>query len=397
MPRNIVDLDRTIENLKLEGSTPAMQSKAVASLNYRPRTSRLRPLIALSVVAAAVLLLLPHGSSGMAWAQVVKNSLDAPNVHSISRYKNGAIALEQWAQGEKQAWTIFDPSGKVVNEFRGDGERVFHYFHFQDSSKKTKNPNRRAFGELYTRMDGEPSLMIPIGGSLDQLMRDRAYKVVKQTSFKFEGEEATDFELEITKPYPDHYHAIVKNKTGLISEIRRGKDFVYKITYPKSIPSANFEPKPKRVKNIEVYDRNKLTDTIKNRVNNGMQTQNGVTVHLVALDYSGALWVLWSGVPVDGQMRKPFTSIGISFGKPFGHRRLTSSAGGTSEEPIFTSDGTRLYGMGREAKTLIGKTVDLDIPTKHGMARFKGLPVLRIGISTSYAPWHQVKGGKPFG
>ena len=392
------DIESAIEGLKLEGSTPEMRTQARAKMSGRP--AKILPKLALGGLPAvvAVALLWPHGPSGMAWGQALKNGVDAPRAHSVSRYRDGKISSEQWTEGNKQAWVLYGPDNEVFMEWRGDGERTLNYMHVQPLLRGPKNPNRRSFGEINRRKPGGESLHIEIGGSLEQLLRKCKYSVLKQTATKLNGEDVTEFHVQVTKPYPQDLIVVVKEKTGLICELRQGVDkFVQKIDYPDSIPPKTFDPYQPSMKNVEVYDRLDQIALIKKRVNAGLGTDKGVTLRLAVLDYTGAIWLVWTGLPVDGQMLHPFTVDGLKLGKPFGPRKLTSSADGKNDIPEFTKDNQRLYGMSREALTKVGSTIDVTIPTPKGAAHFKNVPVLRIGGAEGYSPWHhQSLGVEPF-
>ena len=90
-----VDIDIAIKELKNEGSNQAMRSRARTNLN-RNKPSRLpRYGLVGSIATLAIVILYPRATTSLTWAQAVINSVQALNVHCVSRYNNGQIFTER--------------------------------------------------------------------------------------------------------------------------------------------------------------------------------------------------------------------------------------------------------------------------------------------------------------
>ena len=392
-----VDIDIAIKELKNEGSNQAMRSRARTNLN-RNKPSRLpRYGLVGSIATLAIVILYPRATTSLTWAQAVINSVQALNVHCVSRYNNGQIFTEEWTKGTNHSWVMLDKQGTLMDEWRGDENQTYHYFHLVLEDQRIKNPNKRSFGELFRRKPGSPSMFHPIGGKLTDYLKGRDYKVLTEANVQHSRGSLKEFHVSLNQPYHEEFTATVDANTGLVTKILQTEGRNLDIDYPKSIPDDVFTPTPHGSKGVEVYDILAQKALIRNRMNQGLGTSNGVTLRLVALDYLGGLWVLWSGLPANGRMDNPYTVAGVKLGAPYGPRKLTSSADGKNDVPPILKDGSRVYGMGRIAMDKVGETVDVKIPTPKGTATFAKVPVMRIGMIYAYEPWHNSSPGvNPF-
>lgn len=384
-----VDIDEAMVKLKSDASTPEMRLKARTNLNVHRRSSFSRYGLVGASVGIAAFVFWPRVTAGTTWAQALASSSEALVVHYKTMDSKGTVISEEWAKGDKTARVVQLSNGKLFLEWRTDGKKTFHFSDFRMDDKSRKNPNYRLFGEIYTGKPGFSYSLSSNGTRLDDLLKLRQTKIVKQEPVMHNELEATKYELQSQVFRNEHYYAIVDKKSGLIVEVQ-GDNNQWKATYdyPGKVDDQIFEPRAQLAKGIDVYDIKQLKETLKANLEKGLATSKGVTLRSATMDSYGNLWVLWTGSSVTNKLEHPFTVSGVQLSPPSSTKKFTSHAAKNGKDSFeTTSAGARIYGMSRTALTKIGSQIDISIPTKNGVATFKNIPVVRIGFFQSYRPW----------
>ncbi len=376
-----VNVPRALETLRQERPSVESTESLLRALNQpAPRRSIARPL-AFGLVATALGLALffpPRTKAGSAWAQTLANSLDVPATHSVSRNAKGEIDGEYWIAGPKSA-TVLYKNGKAMIEMRGDGKRRFNLVDWLDWGGPPA-ANARVYG-MVSKDWHMPSQWEVSYASLDALLKRPGLKVLSH-------EEAKDGQ-------PEKYRLSVKTlrsfeivaeidpsvrRVAAVVEPRSGARTT--IEYPDSISDSVFEPRAQARAGVETYDIQELANQVQRTARKGLGKQGPVTLRSVLLDGDGALWVFWTGALPDPGLRHPFNLPGVPCGPAATNRIYTS---GWRSSPKMNgvpmaSVGARIGGMNRVPKVKLGSTVDIDVPYVGGVARFRKVPVVRIGL-----------------
>lgn len=384
-----VDIDDACAVLRSDGSTPEMRLKARKSLDTPHRLPVGRFSLVGVTVGLSAFLLWPRVTAGTTFAQAIDSSSKAIAVHLVTTGANGHLISEEWSSGKKSARIGYRENGDIFMEWRQDGKRVFCYNGFQISKGKENNPNSRKYGEVKTGGFGYTFSLGNNGSRLEHLLKLRNTKVLSEKTVTIDGTEATRYELQSQHFLNEHYFATISKKTGLVIETEStvGK-WKAKYDYPSSIDNELFIPKAQTVKNIETYDLDKINQTIKSNLKNGLGTSKGIKLHSVTLDASNGLWVLWTGMELDSKLARTFKVDEIELGKPYTQAKFTNRPRkDIYNAPEYTPDGKRIYGLGRVALSKVGTHINLSIPTSKGIAVFKNVPVLRVGELYKLRPW----------
>ena len=381
-----MNFDRALLTLREEVPSPEATARLRATLSSLPlgrgrggasRRRLARPL-AITMITAALSLVVffPRAKTGSAWAQTLAAIAEAPNVHTVSRFPNGRLGLEEWRSGVKNATVLYTDEGSVQSEMRGDGERAVTYFNWSkvaESRHEKRSPNARSFAVVSKdSRPGRPFYEIPLGG-VEVALNDSDVKVVGHTEAT--GDQPEVYRLRHTvrlggKPVgkPREITAEIDPESrrirALVEAPRRFKGRVVtirtEIDYPAIIPSSVFAPKVQVAKVDATYDLDAINGAVQRTLRNGLGKQGPVTLRSVLLDGEGTLWAYWTGAPTT----RTFATPGIPL-KAGGDRNAYSSG---------------LTGLARTPKLKIGDRLDLDISYLGGVARFKAVPVRRIGL-----------------
>ncbi len=384
-----VDIDHAVLGLKADGSTAEMRLKARQSLSS-PNRKALPKLGFVGVATTAVVFLFwPRATAGRTWAQALRASAEAKVSHAVRHGANGEVLGEEWRQGRNQAAVLYQPDGKVLLEFRISGNRVYSYSNFGTNNNRALsvvnqnvglNPNATLFGVVRTEDTSKhPDDGGEVEGHLDRMLALYKCEIVKQEPAQTKQGPAIRYELKSKDRKGVLLIVIVDDKSGLIVEMLSADGKMKTVCdYPASVDPKIFEPRPQAVKNCTVFDEDNEIEIRKKILAHGIAKSHGVTLRGVLLDGQGYLWVMWTGAPVSGRMEHPFTVSHAELGEPFGLPGFTTSASNGKNSPVITSDGAKLYGMAREAKTKIGDHIDISVPTKQGTVSFKSVLVTRI-------------------
>jgi len=376
-----VNVPRALETLREERPpAEATESLLRALRQPTPRRSVARPLaFGLTLAALALVLFFPpHTKEGSAWAQTLANSLDVPATHSVSRNAKGEVDGEYWVAGPKSA-TVLYRKGKAMIEMRGDGKRRFNLVDWLGWGGPPA-ANARVYG-MVSKDWHMPSQWEVSYASLDALLKRPGLKVLSH-------EEAKDGQ-------PEKYRLSVKTlrtfeivaeidpsvrRVAAVVEPRSGARTT--IEYPPSISDSVFEPRAQARTGLETYDSAELAKQVQRTVRKGLGEQGPVTLRAVLLDGNGALWAFWTGALPDPGLSHPFSLHDVPCGPAATNRIYTTGWRSSPKMNGISSGfaGPRVGGMARVPKVKLGSTVDIDVPYTGGVARFRKVPIIRIGL-----------------
>ena len=326
--------------------------------------------------ALSLVLLMPRAKAGSAWAQTLVATLDAPATHTISRYEDGRVSLEEWRSGVKRATVLYTDDGGVQVEMRNDGKRSVNYFNWwkvAESRGERLGPNALRYA-LVSKDATERRRFyeIPLGDA-KVVLSDPDIKVVGHEEAS--GDRPETYRLRQTvrlggKPLGDPREVVAEidpdthRIRALIEAPRRFKGRVVRfrteIDYPSALPEGVFAPRVRVAKVDATYDYNEGEKAVQRTLRQGLGKRGPVTLRAVLLDGEGELWAYWTGAAAT----RTFSLPGVAL--EAGGRRNAYPSG--------------LTGLGRVPKNKIGRTIDLDVPYPGGVARFRGVPVRRIGL-----------------
>ncbi len=390
MSRKLVDLNHAFQSLQHDGSSPESRLKARRALD-QTKGNRLPKVSLVGVAAAtAAFLVWPRATAGSAWAQAVDSSTKARIVHYVCKDPEGHVTTDEWTYGEKVARMIYRSTGQVFLEWRSDGQKTFSYFD-GNIAWRTTNPNTERYAMVSTRKSDALGHTYNFDGRFEKLMEFQRAKIVSQKDITTSQGPAIQYELADQYPKAPHYYAIVNKNTGYIVRTEgKEKKWVATYDYPNSVDESLFEPKPQVMKDLHVYDIQKISSDVNRGIDNGLGTSKGVTLRLVAKDSMGAIWALWTGSAVSSKtlQQTPFTVEGVKLGIAFGPAKFVQKPGNGENPFEVTKDGKRIYGMGRIALSKVGDFADISIPAPNGgKAVFKHIPVISLGSPSYYFPW----------
>jgi len=379
MSQKPVDIESGLQELRTHGPSAEVTARMARRLKSGPsRRFPVKPLVAFMVAAGAIVVVWPRHSE-LAWATARIRSDEAPKSHRASYDPWGKVNVEEWRDGNRSAVYGLAKGDKVLWENRCDGKRQFLYFDF----KVGDLPNSFMPGIL---VDGSyPKLSFLNSDVIGEVLKP-GNKNVQLLDQKRLGDRER-YHIRTIKPFKSEQFVYAEVGTGLIREIRQvNSRGVTKIDYPDHIDDSIFEPHPQKAQVSEVIDESKQTKEIDEQIQNGIQTVDGVTLRLALLDYTGSLWLFWTGAPPDPAYRHPATIPGVKTGPAFGKAAFTTayaSAKGSGPAPAL---GKRLEGMALPLYTKIGsKLAQVVIPTSHGKVVFHDVPVKRIFMINHYA------------
>lgn len=402
-----VDVRRALETLRGERLEPEITERALRAIHHEappqpsPRGGRrsiARPLtFAMITTALAVVVFMPRAKAGAAWAQTLAVTAASPHVHLVSRWPSGKVASEEWRSGVKRATVLYNSAGRPIIEMRNDGKRALNYsssFAYAQWKGVKPSPNAREYA-LVSRAwrNGAALYEVPIGEAKVAL-NDPDVKVMEHREAT--GASPETYRLRRTirlggKPLgrPQTLTAEVDADSGrivaLVDEpaVVEGREVVYRtqIDYPASIPASIFEARPQAVRDVDVYDNEKIAERVQHGVRDGLARKGPVTLRAVVVDASGDLWAFWTGALPDPKLPHPFSAPGVKLGGAFTNKIYTTAwrqSPKMNGAPV-SQTGPRIGGMGRTTLSKLGPTVDLDVPYPGGVARFKNVPYVRVG------------------
>ena len=284
--------------------------------------------------------------------------------------------MEEWRSGDKNATVLYTDDGKVQLEMRSDGKRAVNYFNwFKASEFRNEKLSPNALSYVLVSKDsrpGRPFYEIPLGG-VEIALNDPDVKVVGHEEAT--GDRPEIYHLRHTvrlggKPMgePREITAEIDPTTrrirALVEKPRRFRGrvetFRTEIDYPARIPALTFAPKVQVAKVDATYDYDVENAAAQRTLREGLGKRGPVTLRAVFLDAYGIVWAYWTGAPTT----RTFATPGVPL-----------EAGG--DRNAFPSG---LTGLARTPKVKIGDRIDLNVPYPGGVARFKAVPVRRIGL-----------------
>ena len=373
-----VDVRRALETLRRERPPAEATERARLALSSpSPRRSLARPLAPIMITAAlALVVLTPRVHTGAAWAQTLAATFDSPACHLVDRGVEGRLALEEWRSGVKRATVLYTGNGQVLTEMRNDGKRKVNFFDWlalPASRGEAIPPNARRYAIVSRDATGGRRFYeFPLGG-VNVALNDPDIAVVGHQDAT-EGRPET-YRLRQTirlggKPLgkPREITAEVDPRTRRIralvepSRTIRGRTVTHRteVDYPASLPASTFAPRVQVAKVDATYDDGAQERAVQRTLREGLAKRGPVTLRALFLDADGALWAYWTGAPAT----RSFATPGVPL--EAGASRNAYASG--------------LTGARRVPRTTLGATVDLEVPYPGGVARFRGVPIRRVGL-----------------
>ena len=375
-----VDVRRALEALRLESPTPE-QTERLLHVLHRPARRRnvARPLAFAMITAALALALVfpPRVPANAAWAVTVAHTLEAPS-YSVERGDDGKITMQEWRDGRKRAHVLYFRDGKPGMEWRDDGVRNYN---FAGNVFSGSGPNAHPWGDVSRSWGGYRDFQPH--GSIGSLLRQKGIEIVAHEEAA--GGKPETYRLRVPRPWlrkKEEQVAELDAQGRVVRLTTPGQRQETLIQYPSSIPAAVFEPRPHAITGVDVFDMAANSAKIERTIRRGLGTQGPVTLRAALLTGDGDLWVFWTGALPDLSLKRPYSVPGVRCGFPFTNRVFTTdwkSSPKMNGVPQATT-GPRLGGMGRTPLAKLGSTVDLDVPYAGGVARFRRVPIIRLGL-----------------
>jgi hypothetical protein len=371
-----VDIDRAVETLREESPRP----EAVAATRIalaRPVQGKLlrgRWFVAAATVAAIAGLLWPRAGSGATWAESVARTLQAGNMAITSYREDGRVMAKMWRSGQKRATLLYTQNGDLLCEMRRDGRRAVNYFNFRlIGNQPNRAPNAQKFAiTCDDAFDVTSKFELPLY-SIDALLKSPGLNVLEHRRPEGGPER---YRISLGRPRSGEL-IVMLDKDRRITELRDPKSLSREVLdYPDSLPENTFEPKIQVARNVATYDLNDELSQAKRSIKNGLGEQGPVTLRLVTLDGEGELWAFWTGATLDRRLLAPIRIPGVRVSGLNSFKELTNATAG---KPL-PSIGKRLDGMGCTPMSKLGQSVNLDVPYDGGVAHFRDVPILRIGM-----------------
>lgn len=402
MSTNPAKLDQMTEALRQTKAPSGAAERTLASVS-RPRRCQLSTR--LCAVAAAFVglgyVFWPHEHSGIAMAQIVKNTMAAKRWHRVLRAADDGRKVEEaWQDGPRMRLERHDPKGKLIWEWRYDGVRKLEYVPVGlERERGVILPDATYVVKVWRPTAGIPSSAVP-STNYDYLFNEGSRRGPGEPQY-VRGVERYTFVRDhwgirsdgwsVAEAKNDHVTLGVDPTTHRIRSVKSEVlGTTETVDYPASIPSAVFDISRQEVKGAPIHDLDAERKMISNTMHRGLGTKDGITVRLVALDFQGALWALWTGSSVSGKdpfHPTPWRPLGVKSHGAYTMRHLTD---GWSEDKGFSQDvpavGKHLSGSAVYPREKLGKTTDLEIRADDGhYVRFSHIPIFRMTLFDDYS------------
>ena len=402
MSMNPAKLDQITETLRQTKAPSGAAERTLASVS-RPHRALLSTR--LCAVAAALVglgyVLWPHEHSGIALAQIVKNTMVAKRWHRVLWAANDGRKIEEaWQDGPLMRLERHDPKGKLIWEWRYDGLRKLEYVPVGlQRERGVTLPNATYVVKVWRPSAGVLASGVPAtnydylfseasrrGPDEPQYVRgvDRYTFVRDHWGIRADGSSVAEAKNDhLTLDVDPTTHRIRSVKSEVLGTTET-------VDYPSSIPSTVFNISRHEVSGTPIHDLDIERKAISNTMHHGLGTKDGITVRLVALDFQGVLWALWTGSSVSGKdpfHPTPWRLLGVKSHRGYTMRHLTS---GWSEDKAFSQDvpavGKHLSGSAVYPREKLGKTIDLEIRADDGhYVRFSHMPIFRMTLFEDYS------------
>lgn len=384
-------LDPIVETLRAAEPRPEATERAVAALR-RPHPPRLVPLAA-GVAILSTALLWPHGSAGMAWAQIADQDLPL-RFHETRTVVAGGQArttTETWvdrpADASRSVYWVFRDFPAVGRSVASNPlSRRFEYVEsprgFYGNSNGFASFTRKPLAK--SRFDPRLALNVRRRTGLAQLLES---KDVQQQRVERDVEtrvgRADRYTLVRSSagslPFEVYVQAGTKRVLGCDTPETSGDLGQLTFEYPDRFPAGLFDIPPK---GSDAYDLDALNARVEARLAKPIAPlevggQRAV-LRLVAQDKMKELWVFWSGARPNGDLAHRARVLGLPNGAA--HSSLPYVSKGFNG--YFSPFGGHSITLNRRVNV-----VDLSVPVFEatpGRSRFVGdvtvrhVPVLQL-------------------
>ena len=323
---------------------------------------------------------------------MARRTLAAPTCHRVLTAKDGHVIEESWQDRARMALIRHDLQGKLIWEWRYDGERRLEYVPFGIEREGGIVLPNAAYGVKIWRP--EPSNRYgPVVEEFNSLLRASA-KDVAPTPERVNGLDRYRFTRDFRGMREDGWATEEVRGDTLTMEVEpatkrirslhsEGLGTTVRIEYPKSIPDAAFDVARHEVQGAPIHDLDKERAQIDRTLRKGLGSKGGITLRFLGMDWQGSLWALWTGRKLDeGDPFKPtpWRLLGVK-----SRRGMTFSCftEGWKWQPEHSHPlpaiGTRVSGTSIQPLEKIGRTVSIEIRSPSGKyERFSDVPVQRM-------------------
>lgn len=321
-------LDPVVDTLRVAEPRAGAVERAVASLR-RPHPPRLVPLAA-CVAALSLVALWPHGSAGLAWAQIAAQ--DLPVRYHEWRQARGRRGLETWVDRSLDAYRIGNPSVDG-NRYRAERIEIVHsrrgtYRLVNGVATYSHRPSRSDFdprsnASVRDRIDLDEVLKTPDWHQVG-VERSASTRVGTADVYRLRRPTADGK----TRAFTVYVAPGEKRVLGYDAEYMDGKGETT-IEYPDRFPADTFAIPLKN--GVEAYDLDAIDARLRAvlakpiaTIHKGGQTAR---LRLVAQGAGRELYVLWSGTKPNGDLKERVTVLNERNGTAFGLAIFTRKGG----------------------------------------------------------------------
>jgi len=373
MSPNHLRFDQAIQELRdVRPGTDQRERSLDAVLIPRRMTLKQPSLAAAALVVVALLLfLIPTRGSGLAWADVLRRTQQATDLHITSLSHNGHVVGEQWRSGNMWALWIKDQSGRILCETRSDRSHFYTFLY----RKELTSPNATQYGTLWNKtpqmLEGERRFRGP-SQTVDRLLSSGRAKLIRQENAEFGGAAVQRYVLNV---YGQVQTVEADSKTGRILLVRTKGGETERFEYPESLDPKIFSFEARITHDVPVLDLRGKEDPKKlpPYMPKPIVSKGGIQLREVSLGEAGDLFVFWTGYLPNKRAAKRLRAVGVKEGST---RWLGYYSDGVHQTQSPSTK--RLICWRVTLREKIGDCVTIRIPTAFSSVVFKSMPVKRL-------------------
>lgn len=368
MSPNPFDLDQALEELTQErpGSDRRARSLDAILMPRRP-SLRIPGLAAGAAAIIAACLLIPTRGSGLAWAEVVRRTETAKNLHITYVGPDGKIRGEQWRSGAMWSSWGMDQQGTIRYENRADDRHFYSFLRRKMTSANgypyatlsNLTPLMRSSTEKYDHPDYTINAVLHAGRA----------ELVSEEKADVDGAPVQRYVLRTYKEEIQTVDADPKSGQILFVHLPDGEGSTFE--YPTSIDPTKFAFENRLTKDVAILDLRGKEDMRKQprEMPRVIASNAGIQLRNVSVNPEGDLFVTWTGYLPNQKLEV----VGVKLGRTMG--------------PYYFRDGVHTLDPDRAKRLLffraalpekIGDHLTVRFPKGASRIEFKDVKVDRL-------------------
>jgi hypothetical protein len=347
------------------------RDRALAAL-LKPRRLPIIPsLTAIGALAVSLLVLVPRRESGLAWADVLRTTSQAQNLHITYLNNKGQVEGEQWRSGVMWSCWMKDDHGELALESRNDSHHFYTFVH-----RNPRSANAYQYGTVWNvtpqMLAGQKQFDGPIH-TIDKMLGKGRYELISQEQAQVNGSQVQRYVVKAGGESSETVDADPKTGRFLFVHLKNEETLVF--DYPQIASKKEFSFEDRRSRDVPVNDLRgheypKVAPPYMPRV---IGSKKGIQLRRISISPEGDLFVYWTGYLPTSRAAKRLKILGIK-----SRRELGPTYDWDGVHPVPGPHANHLIFYRAALPEKIGKYVTIRIPTPTSYAEFTNVPVTRL-------------------